>query len=77
MLRTRQAAMDEPNTKNADGSSQDMYAPLSVLGKRSRSLEATMDTGAPASVNTEKRPRNEALEIALASDLEGVKGHAQ
>ena len=36
-----------------------------------------METGTAAEGTTGKRPRSEALEIALAVDLEVVKGHAQ
>ena len=34
-------------------------------------------TGKAVGGDLEKRPRGEALEIALAADLEVVKGHAQ
>ena len=37
----------------------------------------TMDTGTTVGGNTEKRPRSDAPEIALAADLEAVKEHAQ
>ena len=36
-----------------------------------------MDAGTEVGGNTEKHPRRDALEIALATDLEVVKEHAQ
>ena len=61
----------------AGGSSQDTGASMSVLGKSTRTVEETTDTATAVGGDTEERPRNEALEIALAAILEGVRGHAQ
>ena len=70
MLRIQLAATDAENRENADGGSRDMDASTSVLGKRTRTMAETMDTGMAMGSNNGKRPRSEALEIASAADLE-------
>ena len=47
-----------------------MDTSMSGLGKGSRTMGETMDTGRAAGGYVEKRPRGEALEIALTADLE-------
>ena len=69
--------MDAADKQNANGSSQDMDTSTPVLGKRNRTIGATMDTDAAAGGHSEKRPRSEAPEIAVAIDSEVVREHAQ
>ena len=76
VLRTRLAATDALDTENAERRPQDMDTSTSVLGKRTIQMEETVDTGTTGGGNTEKRPRSEALEIALAVDLEVAEEHA-
>ena len=75
-LRTRLAAMGAPNGKNVGGRSDDMDASTPVLGKRPRTMGETKETGIAAGGNSEKRPCSEALETAIAANLEAVRGHA-
>ena len=67
-LRSRLAAMDAASKKLADGSSNEMDISTTVLGKRTRQMEDTMDTSTAVGGYTAKRPRSEALEIALVVD---------
>ena len=50
-----------------------METSTSVLGMRTRTMDETMDVGTAGHGNSERRPRSEALEIALAVVLEVVK----
>ena len=77
VLRTPSAAMDKAKKKNTDGISREMDTSTSVLGKRNATEGNPMDAGTEVGGNTEKHPRRDALEIALATDLEVVKEHAQ
>ena len=54
-----------------------MDTSMSVLGTRATTPDVTMGRGAPADRRTGNRPRGEALETALAVDLEVVKERAQ
>ena len=50
---------------------------MSVLGKRTSTVGKTMEAGTAAGGNTGRRPPSEALDAALAGDLEEEKEHAQ
>ena len=54
-----------------------MDTSLALLGGRNATKRDTVDAGTVVGGNTEKRPRRDALEIALAPDMEVVKEHAQ
>ena len=77
MMRARLAAMDAAVKKSVDGGSNDVDTWTTVLGRRTRTMEDTADTSMAAGGCSEKRPRSEALEIALAVDLEVGKVYAQ
>ena len=76
-IRTRLAAMDAANKKNAGGSSNDMDNSTSVLDEKERTMGDAMGPTMATGENTEKRPRDGALEMALAPDLEVAEKHAQ
>ena len=69
--------MGTAKKENAGRSTNGIDAPTSALGKRSRTPVEAMDAGEAADGNIERRPRGEALEVALSTDLEVVKEHAQ
>ena len=63
--------MKKAKKKNA------MDTSTAVLGERNATKRDTMDAAIVVGGNTEKRPRRDALEITLATDLEVVEEHAQ
>lgn len=75
--RTHLAAMYAANDKSLARSSNDMDDPMTLLGERTRTVGETMATGTVVGESAGKRPRGEALEIAMAVDSEVVKEHAQ
>ena len=54
-----------------------MDALTTVLGKRTRTMGDAMDTSMAVGGYTEKRPRCQALEIALVADSEVVESGAR
>ena len=56
VLRTRLAAMDAARKKPADGGLKDMDTPTMVLGRRTRTMEDTMDTSMAVGGYTDARP---------------------
>ena len=69
--------MDEANEPQVNENSGDMDTSTTVLGKPTRSMEVSMDTGLTGGETIEKRPRYGAMELALAVDLKVAKQHAQ
>ena len=67
VLRTRLAAMDAADNKTKEGGSNDMDTSMYVFGKRTRTMEDFMGTGATADGDSEQRPRGGALEIFFSS----------
>ena len=76
-LRTRLAAMDTKNKKTAGVSASDMGSSTSVWGKRNRTPIGEVVAGDAPTGYLGKRPRGDALKVAMAADLELAKGHAQ
>ena len=66
-------SIEAANKENVDGSAIHMDSSMSVLGKRTRTGEETMNTGTALGGNFEERSRSGASEIALAADLEVVE----
>ena len=67
-LKAQLEVMDAAAKKTTEGSPGDIDTSMTLLGKRPRTAEGAMGTGAGVAGNIEKRPRSAALDIALAVD---------
>ena len=71
------AAMDTVEKRNAGVGATDMNTSTPAVGRRGRTPMDAIDTGEAPAGNTGKRPRGDALEMAVATDLGVAKEHAQ
>ena len=75
MRKTRLAAMGAEDKRHPLSGNQNADSSASVLGKRDRPPPNWVDNVVDSPVSQDKRPRADALRVALVADMEGVRGH--